>query len=51
MKLVEPYFETGRDVCADNLFTHIILRNFCWRKSSLYLVLLGGKDVMCQGLW
>ena len=52
MKLVGPYFETDRDVCTDNFFTtySIILRNFCWKKSSLYFVLLGGKDVMCQGL-
>ena len=38
MKLVEPYFETGRDVCADNFFTTYNLGKLLLEKK---LTLLG----------
>ena len=38
MKLVEPYFETGRDVCTDNFFTTCNLAKLLLEKK---LTLLG----------
>ena len=38
MKLVEPYFETGRDVCTDNFFTTYNLAKLLLEKK---LTLLG----------
>ena len=32
LRLLEPYYGTGRDVCTDNFLPVIMLQNYCWKR-------------------